>query len=78
MSRRRGRKDLLVALVSPPSRPEFGAVTLAPVTVPHVAVGLWVATLVVLFAPHPWSERKLEEEHLVKAYGVITPLFSLV
>lgn len=72
------RKDLLVTLVRPYPRPELSAVVAAPVTIPHIVVGLWAATLVVLFAPHPWSEKKLEEYHLVRAYGVITPLFSLV
>ena len=72
------RQDLLVTLVRPHPQPAFAAVMLAPVTIPHVAVGLWVATLAVLLVPHPWSEKKLDEYHLVRAYGVITPLFSLV
>ena len=74
----RARRDLLVTLMAPHPRPELGLVVAAPVTIPHIAVGLWVATMVVLFAPHPWSEKQLEEEHLLRAYGVITPLFSLV
>jgi len=39
---------------------------------------LWVATIGVLFLPHPWSDKKLDEHHLLRAYGIITPLFALV
>jgi len=70
------REDLLAVLVTP--RPGYGSVVAAPVLIPHVAVGLWVATIGVLFLPHPWSDKKLDEHHLLRAYGIITPLFALV
>ena len=39
-----------------------------PVTVPHIAVGLWVATIAVLVLPSPGEQRhRITEAHLLRA-----------
>lgn len=47
-------------------RPKFG--------VPHLAVGIWVATAFVLLA----GPKKAGARDLTAAYGVVMPLFGLV
>jgi hypothetical protein len=61
--------------IDPRPGPRFGMAPPLSFSVPHVAVGLWVATLLVLVVP---GRRKVTENDLIRAYGVCTPLFALV
>jgi hypothetical protein len=62
---------LLAALVCPV--PVHKTVTTVPSSsVPHLAVGLWVATFFVLFA----GPKKIGSEDLFRAYGVCMPAFG--
>lgn len=70
-----GLLDVFAGIDPRPSGTRFGMVPPLSYSVPHVAVGLWVATLLVLVVP---GRRKVTETDLVRAYGVCTPLFALV
>ena len=63
-----------------PSRNDdsYNKVTKPPVTVPHIAIGLCVATAIVLLWPHPKREHQVEEEHLLKSYGIAMSTFGLL
>jgi hypothetical protein len=61
-----------------PRRPNpYGAVQPEPVTVSHIAVGLWVATLLVLVLPSP-SKKRPDEADLLRSYNVVMSTFPLV
>jgi len=47
--------------------------------VPHVAVGIWLATVAVLVLPSPGPiKHKPSEYHLLRAYGVVMSTFPLL
>ena len=50
------------------------------VTVPHIAVGLWVGIAFVLLCPTPrhQAKRRPADEDLVRAYGAVMTPFSLL
>jgi hypothetical protein len=49
------------------------------VTIPHIAVGLWVATALVLLLPSPRQPRRRPEERdVLQAHGVIMAAFGLL
>jgi uncharacterized membrane protein YgaE (UPF0421/DUF939 family) len=55
----------------------YGAVQPEPVTVSHIAVGIWVATLLVLVLPSP-KKHKPSEADLIRSYNVVLSTFPLV
>jgi len=70
---------LLASYLKP--RPTITVVRRADGGMEHLAVGLWVATLIVLFAPNPRgsAKSKLTEDHLLRAYGgIVLPAFAFV
>ena len=47
--------------------------------VPHVAVGIWLATIAVLVLPSPGRvKHRPGEYHLLRAYGVVMATFPLL
>jgi hypothetical protein len=65
------------ALMRP--RPRFGAVQEPRVSVPHIAVGLCVATVLVLLLPGPrGSRRRPDEQDLLRAQGIVMGSFGLL
>jgi hypothetical protein len=68
-------------LMMPDPDPRFrGGVRPAdPEGTTHIAVGLWVATFLVLALPSPGEhKRRVTEAHLIKAYGIGTTTFGLL
>lgn len=71
-----GPVDLLDVLARRPPAPAFGVVAAPAAGIPHVVIGLWAATLVVLLAPG--GNRPTNETDVMRAWGVCTPLFALL
>lgn len=68
----------MVRALMMPRRPHpYGAVQPEPVNVSHIAVGLWVATLLVLVLPSP-KKHKPSEADLLRSYNVVMSTFPLV
>lgn len=69
----------MVEWLAPRPAPALGVQGPFPVTVPHIAVGLWVGLCVVLFCPTPrhQARRRPSEDDLLRAYGAAMTPFSL-
>lgn len=66
----------LVAVLAPAPRFAASFVPLA-VTVPHVAIGIWVGTACVLFLPGRRDEP-VDEDRFLRAWGICTSVFGLL
>lgn len=63
-------------LMIPPHKP---AVVEKKVSVPHLAVGIWVGTVIVLAAPSMGKQsHRVTEDHLLRAYGIVMTAFALL
>lgn len=65
----------------PVYHPEYGKtqVKTVEVSVPHIAVGIWVATAAVLILPSLGKEKhRVSESHLLKAHSIIMSAFPLL
>ena len=70
----------MVHLLAPRPASAFGVQPPEPVSVPHVAVGLWLGLCVVLLCPSPprTPRRSPSEDELLRSYGVAMTAFGLL
>ncbi len=55
------------------------AIRSVEVSVPHVAAGIWIATMAVLIIPSVGrTEHRVTEDHLLRAYSVVMGAFPLL
>jgi hypothetical protein len=71
---------MLEVLVQPSPHPRHvGGVRPVESSVPHIAVGLWAATILVLVLPSPGPTRhRVRESDLLRAHSVAMTTFALL
>jgi len=54
-------------------------VVVEEVSVPHIAVGIWIATVAVLVIPSVGRQKhRVTEDHLLRAYSTVMAAFPLL